>query len=351
MNGQGMPITYGLNHSLPAGQQDFENLFATIFQSEILAAYQENLLLQPLIRHRSISGAISEKFVKTWKMKAERHARGQEMTPQDMESMEVEIELDKRPLYVAALIDDIDELKAHFSKRQEISQQMGVALAREIDSHVARLIINASRYVKPVGDNSEFPSGGGSLFDTNLNFSFANVVERRDAAGALLGVIDNALVQFESNDVPLEGLNCAIRYPLFSALLTYGIPYGSTDLSNGMTPVFANRDIEGPGFGNLGMLVPRARPLDYRGVKIWSSPSIPSTNITVGEAKYQGDFTNTVGMIWHQDAAATLDLMNVTTEQERKASRGADFMNARFHSGGGTLRPEAAIEILDADPS
>lgn len=342
------PQLRGWDHALPEDLRNDEALFRTIFTSDILAAYEENLILRPLIQHRTIQNGIRERFQRTWKMPAKRHERKAEMLAEEIEQTAVEIDIDKRPLYSAWEDDDVERLKAHFDVRQEASRGMGVALARTVDSHVARLIINAAREEKPTGDESSFPPGGGAIYDTNMAITMDSTQEQlNDAAGSLLKAIGRGFKQFDLTDVPIVNLNCAVSPLLWHALLEFGVPQAHSDVVAGMRPVFADTQIQGPTFGQLNVFPGRQTPLVYRGVRIWNSPSVPEGEDFTGvdEPKYQGDFTNTVGMLWNMDAAAYLELMGLILEEGRDGKRGLDWITARLHGGGGTLRREAAIEL------
>lgn len=346
------PMTMGWDHAKPAADRDGWNLFRTIFTSEVLAAYQESNLLRPLIRHRSITNGVREQFTRTWKLTAERHEKGTDMAGQDMEATEVTIELDRRPMFAALLFDDIEQLMTHFDKRSEAAKQMGDALARADESQIARLLVGAARFVRPVTDESSFPDGGGAIHDTALNIDIDSTDEaNNDAAGAVLRSIGRAFRQFDENDVPMDGLNLGIKPLLWHALLEAGVPFDNTGMTSGQRPIFADQFLAAPKFGDLTQMPGRQTPLMYRGVRIWNVSAFDGQDYSsVDESKYQYDLTNTAGCIWNQDAVARLNLMGLTMGHERKESYGADFVSMREHSGGGNLRPEGAIELrLDAE--
>lgn len=353
LNPNGSPMTFGWDHGAAAADQNHWNLFRTLFSSEILAAYEENLLLRPLIKHHTITQGVREQFRRTWKMTAERQARGQEMIPQDMEATQVTIELDERPMYASAFFEDIDLMLTHFDKRSEAVKQLALSLARADDSQIARLIVKASQYTKAAGDNSSFPDGGGAIHDTALDIDIdSSASDNNDAAGAVLKAIGRAFRQFDLNDVPMEGLHCGVKRELWHAMLEAGVPFDNTGLTSGQRPLFADQFVAAPKFGDLNQMPTRQTPLMYRGVKIWNIPSFDGADYSaVDEPKYQVDLTNTAGAIWSQEAVARLNLMGLTLGHERQESRGGDWVGVRELAGGGTLRGEGAIELrLDAEP-
>jgi hypothetical protein len=352
MSTTGHPIRWGVNAQLPLAEQQFDNMWLPIYGGEVLAAYDENLILRPLIKTQTIESGNTAEFPLTWKVKAERQGAGQEMFGQDTPTGKRTIGLDDRPMVVPLEWDDIDALMSHFEVRSEHSRQAGVALARVDDQQIIRLILNASRFTKPATDTSPFPGGGGSVGHSDLAITGASTpTEKRDAVGKLLELYDQILSQFNDADVPMEGLSSAVPWDLWYALKSYGIPYGSTELATGMLPLFADNRVQGPSFGNLSTLPHRSMPLQYNGINIYNSPSIPTGPEFGDEERYQGDFTNTVGAVWHPDAAARVYKLGIMTEMDRDVRRGSDFMVTKMLAGGGTLRPEAAVEITSVDPA
>lgn len=348
---QGMPIRYGVDASLPVGSQAFDNMWLPIYGGEVLTAYQESNIFKPLIKTRTIETGNSAEFPKTWKLTAERHAAGQTMKGQDTPTKKVIIGLDDRPMVVPLEWDDIDELMSHFEVRAEHARQAGEALAREDDRQIAALIVNAARVTKAVTDTSPFPTGGGSLGDSDLDITATSTPsEKRAAAGAALLLIEQSLSHFNDLDVPMDSLNAAFSWQVWMAIKSFGLAYNETDLQSGMSPVFGNREIISPQFGDVGKLPARNTPLLFNGVRIWNSKNIPSGVVDTGEERYRGDFSATRGMIWHPDAVARVYKMGITTEMDRIVERGSDFFVTKMLAGGGTLREEAAIEFTNIDP-
>jgi hypothetical protein len=49
---------------------------------------------------------------------------------------------------------------------------------------------------------------------------------------------------------------------------------------------------------------------------VWSN-NLPNTNnITTGPTAYQGDFSNSIALIWHNSAVGTVKLMDLAVESE-----------------------------------
>ena len=60
-----------------------------------------------------------------------------------------------------------------------------------------------------------------------------------------------------------------------------------------------------------------------------------------------GDFTVTRGIAFQQDAVGIAVKMDIATESERDISRQDFLFVTKMLSGGGSLRAEAAVELID----
>ena len=60
---------------------------------------------------------------------------------------------------------------------------------------------------------------------------------------------------------------------------------------------------------------------------------------------YDGDFSNTVGIVAHPSAVGTVKLMDLATEAEYQIERQGTLFIAKYAMGHGVLRPECAIEL------
>ena len=88
--------------------------------------------------------------------------------------------------------------------------------------------------------------------------------------------------------------------------------------------------------------------LKIAGIPIVKTNSIPQTNVTTGPTDYQGDFTNTVGLVMHKGAVGTVKLMDLSTEAAYDIRRQGHLMVAKYAVGHGILRPESAVELASA---
>lgn len=329
-------MAFGSEASNPArfGQGQTVNdreLFLDVFGGEVITAF--DLATTVLDKHqvKTVRGARSWRFPKTWKATAEYHQPGQEMLGNDIDTSEITVTVDD-VLVSHTAIADIDKMLSHFDVRAEFSKQMGRALARVYDKNVYRQLVLASRAA------ADGPFPGGTVVDADEL--------KADANGKYNGLkwietIREANLQLFDKDVP-EDLP---RYLTVGARVFDAIKY-ATD-ANGQYLVI-NRDF---GHSGAGGLQGRAETITIDGVTIIKSRNTPfgtdeSADTSV-YSKYRADYAATVGVMWCPMAVATVQVAGVGFETERTARRQEDFLVAKMLVGHGTLRPECAVEFKD----
>jgi hypothetical protein len=292
-----------------------------------------------------MSGSTSE-FPLLHQFQAERHAIGTEMLGQDMPRGVRTLSLDDRPLVVPYEVDDIDRMLSHFDDRQEMAKEAGRALAYEMDRLNFRLLLNASRVA--ADGNSPFPGGGydrnGTAYTSSSFPATATGAWDRDATVALLVGLEAIEIEWSENDIPEDGRNVVVPIALWHKLRNLGLPITGTELMARDYAGVAQMEIVGAPSYSAG--TPRTKALSFNGLPIWASNHLPNgENISTGEAKYQGDFTNTRAMMVQQQAVGHLTLLDVITEADRDVRRAVDFFVTKVLTGAGSLRPECAVEI------
>lgn len=346
------PIRFGENSQnaspLPS------DLWLPLFGGELLAAYDENILLKGLVNSKTIASGTTLKFPRSWKMTSERHAAGTELLGLPLEMGEISISVDERPIVSHRDFDDIDLMMSHFEIRSEVARQMAAAIARTEDKNVAALLINTSRTVAPA--HGPFVGGGvdgnGTAYiDAALDDydSVPSSSGSRAAVGALLKALDAITLQFINQDTPTTERACCVRPGLWMALRSFGVPISAAEMYGaGAT---AGPFWQQPGLGgqiNIKDTPMREQSLVYNGIQIYQTPNLPHTNVTTGESKYQGNFTSTEGVVFQRECMAYLSLMGLKMETYRDVRRQTDFVVASILGGGGALRPESCIELAVA---
>lgn len=297
------------------GTGDSDALFLKVFSGEVLTAFREKNRF--LSRHmvRSISSGKSAQFPASWKASASYHTPGQELSGQTINMNERVITIDDL-LVSDVFIPEIDEAKAHYEYRSEYSFQMGAALARSFDTNVAQVGVLASRGSATVSGGN----GGASVTDADFQTNGASAVTS----------IFTAAQKLDEKDVPEED-----RYVFVKPQTFYNLVQENDVIDADL--------VEGNNGGR-----DTGRIAKVAGIWIVKTNNLPQSNVTSGPSAYQGDFSNTVGLVMHRSAVGTVKLIDLATEMEYLIRNQGTFMVAKYAIGHGILRPESAIEVKSA---
>lgn len=330
-----------------------------VLGGEILLAYQEFNQMAGKVNTKSISSGNTAKFPAYWKVGSEYHEAGEELLGLDISSKEYTINLEDRPLVSHLEFDDIDAVIGQFEPRSELTSTMGMELAKQDDIKMLIGLIKSSRLNSSGGFDStasedlddgvadsfyttEFPLGA-KYESANLN-----TLGSTTAVSALLDAIQRAAVHFDKLNVPENDRHVVVPVDLWYAAratgsLVVGVSLNASQTTSPVVPAYGSPNgMPGPSILNG---TPKTEHLMYMGFKIWRSTNIPNVNVTTGPTKWQGNFENTVGVIFQKDAYAHVHKLGITTETFRDVRRQSDFFLAKTFVGGGTLRPCCAIEL------
>lgn len=294
---------------------DKQALFLKVFSGEVLSAFRERNVFMPRHRVRTISSGKSAQFPATWKASASYHTPGEEITGQSIEHSERVITIDDL-LLSDAFIPNIDEAMNHYDVRSEYSFQLGAALAKEFDTNVAQVAVLAAR----ASSTTTSGNGGTALTDADADTS----------ASSLVATAFDAAQTLDEKDVPEEDRFLFVKPAQYYNLVQEDsvIDVDLQESRNG------GRD--------------SGRIYRVAGFEIVKSNNVPTTNVTTGDADYQGDFSTTVAVAMHRSAVGTTKLIDLATEMEYDMRRQGTLMIAKYAIGHGILRPESAIEIKTA---
>lgn len=319
------------------------DMLLPVFGGEVLTAFEEYNQFLDKVNFKTISSGNTMKFPATWKIGSEYHEAGTELLGLDVETKEYTITLDDRPLVSHFEVDDIDTALSHFDVRNELATECGRELARQFDRKLAILLILAARTGADSGTNS-FPIGGNTYYGAQADFDESNWGLEQNAA-QLIEAIGAICEEMDKKDVPTNDRCAIVNVPLYYALRKLGLPYYSGGVQNLTAQALWGRNDTGAAGPKIQDSQGYNTPIDVLGVPVYASNHIPSSNITTGPTKYQGNFSKTGGVVFQKQAIAALQLMGISTEKFRDVRRQSDFMVAKMMTGGGTLRPYCSYEI------
>lgn len=309
-----------------AGAGDARALFLVEFGGMVITAYDEINDYDDLRYVKHITQGRSDTFpIIGRKRDAAEHEAGELILGGKIEHNDVSIDVDNM-VYDAIFLAEIDELLNHISVREPYAKQLGQSLGSLQAKRIAIMHIMASRKYWSGGSVSGVPDGQPAptyLYDAAMKTS----------ASALESAFWSAKQYILENDMSGQELNA--RLPHQQVLLLAR--------NFGLDPTASNdRPEAGSGnrvTGELGQIV---------GMRVKGTNHLPKTNITTGPAKYQGNFTNTVGHIGNRMAVGSLERKSLQMTLKDQPERLGVLMIASQLNGHGILRPECSIELATA---
>jgi len=285
-------------------------LFLVKYAGEVLEEFDVRTVF--LSRHtvRTIENGKSAQFPASGLGDASYHTPGTELLGTIVEHNQRLITIDDQ-LIAARFIANIDEAMNHYDVRSIYSKDVGRALARTFDKHVAQVGILAARASATVATGV----GGQVITDADADTN----------ADSLVASLFSAAQNFDEKNIPDEGRFCFLRPAQYNLLVQ------NTDLINTL-------------WGGAGSLA-KGQIYEIAGFQLVKTNQLPSTNINSGPSAYQGNFSTTVALCMTADAVGTVKLIDVSTEMGYDMRRQGTLLLAKYAMGHGILRPECASEI------
>ena len=292
-------------------------LFLNVFSGEVLTAFDVTNVMLPRHTVRTIPHGRSAQFPASGLADAYDHTPGTRLTGRAISHAERIITIDGL-LVSDVSIANIDEAMNHYDVRSIYSTEVGRALSRRMDRNLLQIGVLAARATATItGLSGGAQVNGGANLPTNTS-------------GALRDALFTSAQTLDEKNVPEDGRFCVLRPAQYYRLV--------------LDAVVPNRDYSGA----PGADVRSGKVWEVSGIEIVKSNNLPSTNITTGNTKYQGNFTNTFGLVMHPSAIGTLKLMDLQVEGAYSVEVQATLIVAKYLAGHGILRPECAVELRNA---
>ena len=334
---------------------DVNALFLKKFAGEILTTFEENNIFKSLHTVRTIENGKSAQFPVTGIASASYYTPGQNIADSgnsylsDIKKNEKVITIDD-VLLASTFLSNIDDVKNHYDFRSVYASALGKALALRFDSALAKVFIAAARETTPNVTGGKL----GGILDVSANAmgtgaDSSDDADNTDPTGAeLVAALFTAAQKLDENDVPSDGRFAVLRPQEYYKLITGGS--GSLVINTSAV----NKDV-----GGLGSIASGSIP-QVAGITIYKSNHLPSTDLSggagvdaggsndvfgAGGVGYDGDFTNSLGIVAHPAAVGTVKLLDLATESEYQIERQGTLFVAKYAMGHGILRPECAIEL------
>ena len=292
---------------------DKKALFLKVFSGEVLATFQQNNVFLDKTTVRTIANGKSSQFPATGIATTGYHSPGAEILGDEIKHAERVITIDDL-LTSSAFLDNLDEAMNHYEVRSIYSSEIGHQLAKVMDANIAQVMALTARESATIDGQA----GGTTL--TNADYP-------TDSAVLAAGLFD-AQQTLDEKNVPDNDRNA------------FFLPAQYYLLAQNTTVI--NQWYDGKGSISEGTI------LKIAGLPIVKTNAIPQTNVTTGPTAYQGDFSNTVGLVAHKGSCGTVKLLDLSSEMEYDIRRQGTLLVSKYAVGHGILRPEAAVELASA---
>lgn len=345
------------------------DLFLKVFSGEVLTTFEENNVMMPLHRVRTISSGKSAQFPVTGVAAAKYHTPGESLFGEEYDSGTdnaylSNIKHNERIIHIdgvltaSAFLADIDEAKNHYEVRSIYSTEIGRQLAYNADRALIRTVIAGARKLTDRFGNTI--AGGvntyggaviqmGTTLDAAANeVASSTVVADGDPAtgGALISALFKAAELMDRKNVSDQG-----RYCLLPPTEYYKLVNENQDA--------INRDYGNDGNGSIA----QGNIMSVAGIRILKSNHIPqgaaSSTELLANAQIQNDpfggdsvgygntsFLETKGVVFQTEGVGTVKLLDLAMESEYFMERLGTMLMAKYAMGHGILREEACMELV-----
>jgi len=302
-----------------------------IWSDEIIAAYQKNLKMAPLVKRLSMTGKKGDRIHVPKPTRGDANAKAADTAVTIIANTEAELTIDvDRHFEYSRLIEDIVEVQALSSLRQFYTDDAGYALALKVDTD----LINAATGFGD-GTRTQSPANTGADW-VNSNSYYVNASSGLAAyAVDTVTAGDNftdlafreAIKLMDDADVPMDGRNLVIPPAARKSIM--GIDrYVSSDFVGG-------RGVESGLIGNL------------YGVDVYVSSNAPVLEVA---AQNTASSVDTRGcLFFHKDALVMAEQLAVRSQTQYKQEYLSTLYTADTLYGVETYRPEAGFIIAIAD--
>ena len=294
-----------------------------IWSDEIIAAYQKNLVLAPLVKKMSMSGKKGDTIHVPKPVRGDAHAKAENtaVTVQNATESEVQVSINKHYEY-SRLIEDITDVQALSSLRQFYTEDAGYALAKQVDSDLHGLATglgtsgtSSTTYLNNAGTFFNDASNGLSTYTADTVVS-ADVFED----DAFRGIIQ----KLDDQDVPMDNRHFVIPPVLRNTIM--GISrYVSSDFVNNSTVVN----------GKIGQLY---------GIDVYVSTNCPTVEAAGDNSASSVDSLG--ALLFHRDAMVLAEQVGVRSQTQYKQEWLANLFTSDTLYGVAVLRPASGLTLV-----
>ena len=325
--------------------------------NEVLTARQSKLWITRTVQNRTpdfASGNKTAEFVTTGSVGAKRFNKGDQQVGSNRKQFKRVFGLNERPYYTGLEDEKLERRFEQVDTRSPITASFGHALGGRTEVEVMRRIVTSARFRKTSDTPAEFRHGGNSYHQgDNATGYTADFSANQTGAKNLQAAIKAVKLRFAQMSIPSENLSCFVDTELFYEFreLENVWPGSTNQIAGG---IYGNLDIAGPKLDHSNPMM-MDQPLWYMGVMILPSNLVKGTydtgitglkNDWTGDPDVAGDFSSTVGAIYHRDCVGHVDLMTARFKIEDIQRTEDQLITAMDWTGGGSFVSESAVELV-----
>ena len=295
------------------GKTEAATFIPEIWSDEIIAAYQKNLKMVPLVKKLSMTGKKGDKLHIPKPTRADASVKAENTAVNIIANTESELAIDvNRHFEYSRLIEDIVEVQALNSLRQFYTEDAGYALATKIDTDlhaVATGFGDGTMTLSPVATSYQ----NSAAFFNNNGTTTAFTGQALPANTAFSdGFLRDMIQKMDDNNIPMEG-RCLVIPPSTRNSIMGIERYVSTDFVGGQV-------VQSGLIGNL------------YGVDVYVSNNCA----TIASGKR-------AALLFHKDAVVLAEQLSVRSQTQYKQEYLSTLYTADCLYGVQAYRPEAGF--------
>tara|TARA_A100000172_G_scaffold20171_1_gene11297 strand:+ start:1623 stop:2591 length:969 start_codon:yes stop_codon:yes gene_type:complete len=294
-----------------------------IWSDEIIAAYQKNLVLAPLVKKMSMSGKKGDTIHVPKPVRGDAHAKAENtaVTVQNASESEVQVSINKHYEY-SRLIEDITDVQALSSLRQFYTEDAGYALAKQVDSDLHGL---ATGLGTSGTSSTTYANNVGTFFNDATNGLSTYAVDTVTTADVFEDDAFRGIIQkLDDQDVPMDNRSFVVPPVLRNTIM--GISrYVSSDFVNNSTVVN----------GKIGQLY---------GIDVYVSTNCPTVEAAGDNSASSVDSLG--ALLFHRDAMVLAEQVGVRSQTQYKQEWLANLFTSDTLYGVAVLRPASGLTLV-----
>jgi len=302
-----------------------------IWSDEIIAAYQKNLKMAPLVKRLAMSGKKGDKIHIPKPVRGDANAKAADTAVTIIANTEGELTVDiDRHFEYSRLIEDIVEVQALSSLRQFYTEDAGYALAVKVDTDLMNAgtgFGNGTRTQSPANTGADWVNSNSYYFNASSGLA-AYAVDTVTSGDNFTDLgFREAIKLMDDANVPMDGRVIVVPPAVRKSIM--GIDrYVSSDFVGG-------RGVESGLIGNL------------YGVDVYVSSNCPVIEVAAQNSASTADTRGC--MFFHKDALVLAEQLSVRSQTQYKQEYLSTLYTADTLYGVQAYRPEAGFILAVCD--